>query len=165
MSFKGMRDGLNTQVQNEIYSSYLYLSMAAYFHSNNLNGFAHWMRLQSSEEMGHAMKIYDYIIQRGGRVQLKEIKKPPHDFKSVKEVMEKTLAHEQSVTQCFHELYEQAAKQKDYATQSFLQWFINEQVEEEAAVNEILQKLYLIADKSSSILYLDKDMKKRATSS
>ena len=83
----------------------------------------------------------------------------------VKEVMEKTLAHEQSVTQCFHELYEQAAKQKDYATQSFLQWFINEQVEEEAAVNEILQKLYLIADKSSSILYLDKEMKKRATSS
>lgn len=156
---------LNAQIQEEIYSSYLYLAMAAYCHSVNLNGFAHWMKIQSSEESKHAMKLYDFVVQRGWRVLLKEIKKPPHNFKSVTEMMEQTLEHESRVTGLFNKLYEDASKAKDYATQVLLQWFISEQVEEEASVSEILQKLRLIADKSSAIIYLDKEMKKRQASS
>lgn len=158
---KTMQDALNAHIQEELYSSYLYLSMAAYCHSVNLKGFAHWMQIQVSEENGHAMKMYDYVIQREGRVVLKDIQKPPHDFKSVLDVMQKTLRHEQKVTSLINKLYELALKEKDYPTQVLLQWFVSEQVEEEAQVMEILQKLELIHEKGSAILYLDKELGKR----
>ena len=156
-----MEGALNAHVQEEIYSSYLYLSMAAYCHDLGFNGFAHWLKIQSKEEWGHAMKLYDFIIERGGRVLLNEIKKPPHDFKSIHAMVQQVLGHEQKVTAELGKLYEESGKSKDHASQIMLQWFVQEQVEEEASVNEILQKLKLVGEKSSSILYLDKEMKKR----
>ena len=156
-----MENALNAHAQKEFYSSYLYLSMAAYSHELGFNGFAHWLKIQSKEEWGHAMKLYDYIIERGGRVLLHEIKKPPHDFKSIHSMVQQVLDHEQKVTAELGKLYEESGKAKDHASQIMLQWFVQEQVEEEASVSEILQKLKLVGEKSSSILYLDKEMKKR----
>lgn len=156
-----MEKALNDHILEEIYSSYLYLSMAAYAHEQGLNGFAHWFKIQSKEEWGHAMKMFDFIIQRGGRVQLKEIKKPPQDFGSAHETMKKTYEHEQRVTRLLNKLYEDAGQQKDNPTQIMLQWFISEQVEEEAQVADILQKFRFVSEKSSSLLYLDKELKKR----
>lgn len=159
---KKMDGALNDQLQMEAYSSYLYMSMSAFCHSSNLKGFGHWMRQQAHEEHHHAMKIFDYMIERGNRVSLLAIEKPAHIFKSVHDVMEKSLEHERQVTAHIHKLYELAGEQKDYATQIMLQWFINEQVEEEATVKEIVDKLKLIPEKSSAILYLDKELGKRA---
>ncbi len=156
-----MEAALNNHIQEEIYSSYLYLSMAAYAHEQGLNGFAHWMKLQSQEEWGHAMKMFEFVIQRGGRVQLKDIKKPPYDFESIPLMMKATFAHEQKITALLNKLYDDAGKQKDTGTQVMLQWFVSEQIEEEAQISEILQKLKFVADKSSGLLYLDKEMKKR----
>lgn len=156
-----MENLLNTQMLDEFYSSYLYLSMAAFSHHIGLNGFAHWFQVQSKEEWGHAMKIYDYMIQRGNRVHLKELASPPPEFKSALDIMQKTLEHEKKVTEKINKLYEAARQEKDNATQVMLQWFISEQVEEEAQVSEIIQKLKRIPEKSSAILYLDKELKKR----
>lgn len=158
-----IQESLNAHIQEEVYSSYLYLSMSAFSLHLNLKGFAKWMKIQAEEEMKHAMKMFDYIVERGGRVLLKEIKKPPHDFKSAHNMMEETLEHEKKVTGLLNKLFETSQSAKDHATQIMLQWFIAEQVEEEAAVSEILQKLKLIADKSSAILYLDKELGKRGT--
>lgn len=158
---KKMEEALNAQIQEEIYSSYLYLSMAAYCAQKNFLGFAHWMKIQSKEEWGHAIKLLDYLNDRGGAVVLREIKKPPHDFKSIRNVIEMTLEHEKNVTGLIHKLFETAGSVKDYATQSLLQWYINEQVEEEAGVSLILEKIKMIADKSSGLLYLDKELGKR----
>ncbi|MDO8527222.1 MAG: ferritin [Deltaproteobacteria bacterium] len=162
MMTKKMEQAINDQMQKEFYSSYLYLSMSAYCYENNLKGFGHWMKLQSQEETSHGMKFYEYMIARGNRVLLEPIEQPPHAFKSLTEVIQKSLEHEKKVTALLHRLYELTMKEKDYASQGILQWYINEQVEEEATVNEILQKLKLISDKSSAILYLDKEMGKRA---
>ncbi len=159
---KKMEEMLSEQVQFEVFSSYLYLSMSAFCHSINLKGFGHWMRQQSHEEHHHAMKLFDYMIERGNWVSLSSVEKPSHRFKSVHDVMEKSLEHEQKVTVQIHKLYELAGQQKDYATQIMLQWFVNEQVEEEATVKAIIDKLKLIPEKSSAILYLDKELGKRA---
>ncbi|MDP2600178.1 MAG: ferritin [Deltaproteobacteria bacterium] len=159
---KKMEGALDAQLQLEAYSSYLYLSMSAFCHSINLKGFGHWMRQQSHEEHHHAMKIFDYMVERGNWVSLLALEKPAHAFKSVRDVIESSLAHEQKVTAQIHKLYELAGQQKDYATQMMLQWFITEQVEEEATVKEILEKLKRISDKGSAILYLDKELGKRA---
>lgn len=159
-----MEEALNGQIQVEVYSSYLYLSMSAFCHSINLKGFGNWMKLQATEEHHHAMKLFDYMIARGNRVLLKPIEKPTHTFKSINELIEKALGHEKKVTGLLNRLYELAGKEKDYATQTMLQWFINEQVEEEATVREILEKLRLIPDSSSAILYIDKEMGKRTAS-
>lgn len=156
-----MEKALNAQVQEEFYSSYLYLSMAAHFAHNNLKGFSHWMKLQSAEERGHAMKLYEYIIERGGHLVLQALSKPTQNFKSILEIMEKTLEHEQKITAQIHKLYELAGQDKDYATQVMLQWFVTEQVEEEAGVLEIIAKLKMLPDKGGSILYLDKELGKR----
>lgn len=156
-----MEEALNNHIQEEFFSSYLYLSMAAYFSEQNLNGFAHWMKTQSREEWGHAMKLFDYLLQRNGRVFLKEIQKPLANFKSVENVFDLTLKHEQKVTAQIHKLYELAGKEKDYATQNELQWFIKEQVEEEATVQNIVEKLKIIGAKGGSLLYLDKEFGKR----
>lgn len=156
-----MEEALNTHIQEEIFSSHLYLSMAAYSAHLNLKGFAHWMKLQSKEEMNHAMKLFDYIIERGGKALLGEIKQPPHDFQSVENMIEMTLKHERGVTAMINKLYELSFQEKDYPTQVMLQWFVKEQVEEEASISEIFEKLKMIEKKSSAILYLDKALGKR----
>lgn len=156
-----MESALNDHIQEEMNASYTYLAMATYCHEIALNGFAHWMKLQSKEEWNHAMKIFEFIIQRGGRAQLKEIKKPRQDFKSIHEMMEQVLKNEQKVTSLLNKLYEEAGKTKDNATQIMLQWFVEEQIEEEAQVTQILQQLKLVPEKSGSMLYLDKELGKR----
>lgn len=152
---------LNNQVQSEIYSSYLYLAMAAYCAGEGFHGFAHWFKSQSKEEWGHAMKIFEYVLSRGGHSELKAIKAPPSSFRSIPDTMQQTLKHEQAVTHSINALYELAGKEKDYATQVALQWFVTEQVEEEAGVQEILQKIDLLKQSPSGLLYLDKELKKR----
>jgi ferritin len=158
-----LQDALNNQIQAELYSAYLYLSMSAYCESKNLGGFAHWLKLQYQEETSHAMKLMDYLQERGGTVELKAIAAPPVEFGTPLEVFEQTLAHEIHVTSLINQLYELALAEKDYAAQIFLQWFINEQVEEEASATAIVERLKIIGDKSTgAILYLDKELGKRA---
>lgn len=152
---------LNDQINHELYSAYLYLSMAAYFESKNLPGFATWMKVQAQEETGHAMKFYDFIMARGGVVTLKAIAQPPADFKSPLEVFRQSLEHEKKVTALINKLYEQALTDKDYPAQVMLQWFINEQVEEEKNASEIIARLEMIGDSKGSLLYLDHELGKR----
>ena len=156
-----MNDALNAQINEELYSSYLYLSMAAYFESINLPGFANWMKVQSREETVHGMKLFHYIHEAGGTVTLKGIKEPKAKWDSVIQVFEESLKHEQHITACINNLLEQALAEKDFATANMLQWFVNEQVEEEANPREILAKLKMIGGSMGSLLYLDKEMKKR----
>jgi len=156
-------DALNRQVNWELYSSYFYLSMSGYFESTGLKGFASWMRAQAQEELFHAMKFYDYIISRGGRVRLMRIEEPPSEWESPLNVFEDVHAHEQKVTGLIHALLDLAIEVKDYPTQSMLQWFVNEQVEEEANAEEIVQKLRLIqGERGMGLLYmLDKELGQR----
>ena len=130
MLSKAMQDAINEQIKNELYSAYLYLSMAAYSEANNLSGFAHWMRAQSQEEVEHAMKFFEFVNERGGRVVLHAIDQPPVDFESPVKIFEETLNHERKVTAMINSLYELALEEKDYAAQVMLHWFIDEQVEE-----------------------------------
>ena len=141
---KPMQDAMNDQINKELYSSYLYLSMAAYFEDKNLLGFARWMRIQEAEEREHAMKFYDFILERGGKVTLKTIDAPKTEWKSTLEVAEEVAAHEAKVTASIYALYELALKEKDYPAQVMLQWFITEQVEEEKNAAEIVANLKLI---------------------
>ena len=156
-----VQEALNEQIKNELYSAYLYLSMAAYLESVNFKGFAHWMRVQHDEEVTHAMKFFDYVYDRGGRVTLKPIDQPPAEFASVIDVFQKTLAHEQHVTGLIGGLLETAAQEKDYATQAFLQWFVNEQVEEEKNATDLLARLRIAGERGSSLLWIDKEAGKR----
>lgn len=162
MISKKLQDAINNQIQAEFYSAYLYLSMSAYAESKNLAGFAHWFRLQYQEETGHALKFIAYLQERGAEVELKQIDAPPAEFGTPLELFEQTLAHEEHVTSLIHQLYEIALDGKDYAAQIFLQWFITEQVEEEASATAVVERLKIIGDKSpGSILYLDKELGKR----
>ncbi|RCK74115.1 MAG: Ferritin [Anaerolineae bacterium] len=158
---KAMQDAMNEQIKNELYSAYLYLSMAAHFESKTLGGFANWLRIQAKEELGHAMKFYDFILERGGEVTLKAIDQPPASWKSNLEAFEQVLAHEQKVTKNIHDLYELALKEKDYPSQVMLQWFIEEQVEEEKNATEIIEKLKMIEAHGTAILMLDHELAKR----
>ena len=158
-----MQNSLNDQLTNELYSAYLYLSMAAYAFSNGLPGVANWFRVQAGEEQGHAMKFFDYINEQGGRVTLKEIKEPPKNFKSAVDLFEKTLEHEKKVTAMINKLVKQAKSENDYTTETFLQWFVTEQVEEEANDVDILQKLNLAGKTGSALLLLDVQLGKRGT--
>lgn len=155
MLSKTMRDALNKQIQMEMSSAYLYLSMATYFEDESLNGFARWMYGQFTEEQAHARRLFEYVHDRGGRVILEAIEKPPHTFNSALEVFEQVLEHEQKVTRAIHELYEQALKEKDYPTQTHLHWFIDEQVEEEKTASEILDHLNRIKGQPQLLLALD----------
>ncbi|MGD8474238.1 MAG: ferritin, partial [Anaerolineae bacterium] len=128
---KKMQDAINEQIREELASAYIYLSMAAYCESINLQGFAHWMQAQSNEEMEHAMKFYGYVNERGGRVVLGALEQPPIEFDGPVDVFEKTLAHEQYITDRIHKLYALAVEENDYASLGILQWFVDEQVEEE----------------------------------
>ena len=158
---KSMQDAMNDQINKELYSSYLYLSMAAYLEDRNLSGFAHWMRVQETEEREHAMKFYDFIVERGGRVMLKAIEAPKTEWKSTLELAEEVAAHEAMITASIHALYELALKEKDYSAQIMLQWFITEQVEEERNAAEIVSNLKLIEDRGTAILMLDHRLAKR----
>ena len=158
---KIMQDAMNEQINKELYSSYLYLSMAAYFEDKNLSGFAHWMRVQEAEEREHAMKFYDFILERGGKVTLKAIDAPKTEWASTMEVAEEVAAHEAKVTASIYALYETALKEKDYPAQIMLQWFISEQVEEEKNAAEIVANLKLIEERGTAIFVLDHQLGKR----
>ncbi|MBN1324430.1 MAG: ferritin [Methanotrichaceae archaeon] len=155
-----MLEALNRQVNAELYSSYLYLSMSAYFESIGLKGFANWMRVQAQEEMMHAIKFYDYIVSRGGKVRLMQIDAPPTEWVSPLKVFEEVYAHEQKVTGLIHSLVDLAISRKDHATNNMLQWFVTEQVEEEASAEEIRQKVSLVSgERGIGVLYmLDKEL-------
>jgi len=161
MISKVMQDAVNEQINKELYSSYIYLSMAAYFESESLAGFGNWLRIQAKEENEHAMKLYDYLLERGGKVELKVIPAPKSEWGSALEAVEQVLEHEQFVTKSIHELYEVALSQKDYATQVMLHWFIEEQVEEEANATAILDNMRRIEAHESAIIMLDHRLSKR----
>jgi ferritin len=161
MISKAVQDAINEQIKNEIYSAYLYLSMSAFFETHNLPGFANWMRIQYEEEMGHAMRFFDYLNDRGGRVILKAIDQPQSEWKSNLEVFEQVLEHEQKVTSLINKLYEVALKENDYPTQVALHWFITEQVEEEKNAVQIIESLKLIEERGTAVLMLDKQLGKR----
>ena len=161
MLSKKVQDAFNNQIQAEMASAYLYLSMAAYCEGKNLKGFGHWLRAQYNEEVSHAMKMFDYVIERGGQVLLQAIEAPPAEFGSPVDVFAKVLAHEEHVTARINSLYELAVAEKDYASQIFLQWFISEQVEEEGSAGEIVEKLKFAGDKGSALVWIDKELGKR----
>ena len=161
MLAKVVQDALNDQIRKEYASSYLYLAMAACAEANNLLGSGRWMRLQSQEELGHAMKLFDYVNDRGGRVRLEAIGQPPADFGSALQMFEKTLAHEQQVTASIHKLYALAVTEQDYATQIILQWFITEQVEEEKSAAMVVEQLKAVGESKTSLMLLDRHLGKR----
>lgn len=154
---------LNEQVNAEQYSALLYLSMSAWFEDKGLPGFANWMYVQYQEELTHANKIFKYVVERSGKAELKAIEQMPTEFDSVIDVVEKTLAHEQHVTELINNLVDVANEERDHATQSFLQWFVDEQVEEEANVTEILDSLKLIEGegKGNGLFMLDRELRQR----
>jgi ferritin len=162
MISKTLQNTINNQIQAEMYSSYLYLSMSAYCEMNNFLGSAKWFKMQSEEEWAHAMKFYGFLLERGGKVLLKVIDEPQHDFKSLLDAFEETLAHEKKVTALINKLYEQSLKESDYPAQIFLQWFITEQVEEEANATAIIERIKMVGEKASSLLWIDKELGKRA---
>jgi len=156
-----VQNAFNEQINAELYSAYLYLSMAAQFEAMNLRGFAHWMRQQAKEEVSHAMKFFDHVNERGGRVALKPIKAPPAEWRSPRAAFENAYKHEQKVTALIDKLVKLAAGAGDNAAAVFLQWFVSEQVEEEASADEIVQKLKAIKDSANGLLMLDQALAKR----
>jgi ferritin len=152
---KNVQDVINEQIKNELYSSYLYLAMSAYFEAQNLPGCAHWMRMQSNEEVAHAMKFFDFIFDRGGRVTLKAIDQPAFEWKSPLAAFEQAYEHEQKVTAMINNIYAVATKENDYPTQVMLHWFIDEQVEEEKNASTIVEQLKMIGDHTNGLLMLD----------
>jgi ferritin len=158
---KKMQDALNVQIREELASSYIYLAMAAYCESINLPGFAHWMQVQSQEELEHALKFYGFIHDRGGRVVLQALDQPAAEYDGPIGVFEKTLAHEQYITGRIHDLYALAVEEKDYASQGLLMWFVNEQVEEEKTAGEILALLKMIGEKGQGLVMLDRQLASR----
>ncbi|MBT8764103.1 ferritin [Desulfohalobiaceae bacterium Ax17] len=161
MLSKTMEKALNEQVNAELYSSYLYLSMSAYFQNLNLSGFASWMKAQAQEELFHAMKFYNYVYERGGKVVLQAIAAPPTEWESPLAAFEAALAHEQKVTGLINDLVNLAIEEKDHATNNFLQWFVSEQVEEEDSVGEVVNKIKLIGQASGGLFMLDRDLAQR----
>lgn len=159
-----MEEALNGQLNKELYSSYLYLSMAAYFEDLNLTGMSQWMRLQADEEHEHSLKFYDFIIKISGRVILGQIDKPKSSWDSPKAAFEEALEHEKFITKSINELTNLAIEEKDHSTNTFLHWFIDEQVEEEANASDIVQKFELIADSKSGLYMLDRELGQRTNS-
>jgi len=161
MISKAMQDAINDQINKELYSSYLYLSMAAHLENENLLGFAKWMHIQEGEEREHAMKLYAFLVDRGGRVLLKPIDGPETEWKTSLDLFKQVAAHEAAVTASINALYEVALKEKDYPAQVMLQWFITEQVEEEKNAAEIVQQLQLVEARGTAVLMLDHRLGKR----
>ncbi|PIN98581.1 MAG: ferritin [Candidatus Diapherotrites archaeon CG10_big_fil_rev_8_21_14_0_10_31_34] len=158
---KKIEDILNRQFNNEYYSSYLYLSMAAFFDSLNFEGFSHWMKKQAGEEMVHAMKLFDFVQERNGRMILTAVKAPETNWKSPLDAFENALAHEKLVTSQINKIFELSKTEKDYPTEVFIQWFIKEQVEEEDTALKIVEKLKMIKDSKQGLLMFDSVLAKR----
>lgn len=158
---KEVLDAINAQINAESYSAYLYLSMAAYFEDMGLSGFANWMKVQYQEEAAHALKFFNYLTERNGKVVLKAIEQVPVDFNGIVDVFEKTQVHEAHVTDLINNLMNVAMAASDHASQSFLKWFIDEQVEEEANVQKILDTLKLINGQGNGIFMMDREMGQR----
>ena len=156
-----MQEALNKQINAEIYSAYLYLSMSAHFQSVNLAGFANWMRVQWQEELAHALKFYDYVNERGGRVVLQPVEAPPSAWDSPLALFEDVYRHEQKVTGMINKLVDLAVEIRDHATNNVLQWFVAEQVEEEASADEVVQKLKLVGDDPSALFMIDRELAQR----
>ena len=152
---KTIQDAINEQINFELSSAYLYLSMSAHFEAAGLPGFANWMRVQYKEETEHAMRFYKYVFERGGQVTLKAIPQPQTKFKTPLDVFTLVLGHEQKVTVAIHKIYDLAVKEKDYPTQTMLQWFINEQVEEEKNATEIINLLEMIGNSPANLILAD----------
>ena len=157
-----IQDALNQQINRELASAYVYLAMSAWADEQNLNGAASWLRIQWEEELQHATKLVDYIAGRGGRVELTAIAKPVAKYKHLLNVFKTVLKHEEDVTSAINSIYDLAAKQKDYATQTLLDWYVNEQVEEENAPSEIISMLELVGDSASGLLMVDRHLAGRA---
>lgn len=158
---KNIDAAFNEQINKEFFSSYLYLSMASDLEEKNLKGFAHWMKIQAEEELLHALKLFDYIHERAGRVILEAVKKPPSHWKTPIDIFENAYNHEVGITKSINALLELSEKEKDPASSAFLQWYIEEQVEEEANALEVLNKLKLIKDSSSALYMLDNELGSR----
>ena len=161
MLAESMQDAMNEQIRNEFFSAYQYLSMAAYCETANLPGFAHWMRTQAQEEKEHAMKFYDFILERGGQVELRAIEDPRIEFGSPLEVFEGALEHERKVTAMINDLYALAMEERDYASQTFLQWFVTEQVEEEKNAGDVVETLRMIGGSNEALFLLDRELGQR----
>ena len=153
-----MQVAINAQIQKEFYSSYLYLAMSAYCEKENLPGFAKWLKVQYQEEIEHAMKFLNHLLERGGTVKLGAIAEPPCEFGSPKALFEEVLKHEKFITASINNLYETAIAEKDYPVQVLLQWFISEQVEEESSACAIVEKLKMVGEKGAPLMYIDKEL-------
>jgi ferritin len=158
---KEVLNALNDQINAESYSAYMYLSMAAYFENMGLSGFANWMKVQYQEESAHAIKFFNYVVDRGGKVVLRSIEQVPVEFEGIVDVFEKTLIHENEVTDMINNLMNVASAANDHAAQSFLKWFVDEQVEEESNVEKILATLKLINGQGNGIFMLDRELGQR----
>ena len=158
MPTKPVEAAINDQIAKEFFASHLYLSMAAWFEGQNLPGFANWMRMQTEEERAHAMRLFNYLIETGGRVRLKAIDAPAVDFTSPLQVMRESLKHEQKVTASIRKIYELADKEKDYGTQLQLQWFITEQQEEEKNVSDVIARLEMAGDNKVALMFIDREL-------
>jgi len=162
MANEKIEKALNEQINAELYSAYLYFAMAAHFDSNNLPGFAHWMKIQAKEETTHALKIYGFVNEVGGQVVLEAVGKPPVDFGSPLQAFEQVLKHEKHVTSLIHNLVKLARNESDFAAENFLQWFVAEQVEEEAAATKIVEELKMIGDAKHALFMMDRHLGSRA---
>lgn len=158
-----LQDAINEQINSEFYSAHLYLSMAAYCDTLSLGGFSHWLKLQYSEELEHALKLFDFITDRGGRVVLQAIDQPPIEFESVTSVMQMALEHERKVTAMIDSLYELALDERDYSAHVLLEWFVDEQVEEEKSVAEVISHLEMVGDDGTGLLILDSRLGARSS--
>lgn len=156
-----MVEALNGQIAKEFYSAYLYLGMAGYFEEQALPGFAKWMRVQGQEESAHAMILFNYVCEQGGRINLGVIEAPPQDFTSPSQIFEKVLAHEQGVTASIHKLVDIAVEERDYATRQMLDWFVAEQVEEESGAATLVARLNRVKNDPASVELLDKELAAR----
>ncbi len=156
-----MLEELNNQINAELYSSYMYVSMSAYCESIDMGGFATWLRMQAQEEVEHAAKIFGYVVERGGRVLLQPIEGPPTEWDSPLAVFEATYEHERKVTAMIDSLVDLAAEEKDHATSAFLQWFVTEQVEEEASADAIVKKLQMVSDAPGGLFMLNRELGQR----
>jgi ferritin len=157
-----IQDALNTQINREQYSAQLYLAMSAHCDAKSFRGFAHWLRVQAQEETLHAMKLVAFLLDRGGRLELRPIAAPPKEFGTITELFAKILDHEREITGTISGLFELSRAEKDYASEITLQWYVTEQVEEEASVGQILDQLRAVGEQGGGIWYLDSKMGKRA---
>lgn len=162
MLSKTIQSAFDTQIKNELEAAYLYLSMSSYCNATNFPGFGKWLRMQAQEELGHGMRLFDYVHHRGSSATLQAIGEPKASFKDIMEVFNVVLEHEKKVTVLIHKLYEMALKENDYASQIELQWFITEQVEEEQTATMIVEQLKMIVDNKAMLLMMDKQMATRS---